>query len=181
MSMTHSFEWSLYIDGSCLENQHVHAQTPAAWAVVVVVGDTGLGKGTGEIHQEFSGMVVTEQGADDFIGAEVGSNNTAELSAFAHALRWLLVEGGSSAAVIQTDSQYAGNLACGAWKASANKALVQHVQRLWDEVTGLRPIEWKHVRAHRGHRWNERADHLARRKVSGQLPESLSFWKPGQR
>ena len=44
---------SIYVDGSCLENQNVSKSTPAAWAVVIVIGDSGLGKGTGKIHEEF--------------------------------------------------------------------------------------------------------------------------------
>ena len=35
-----------YIDGSCLENQNVTADTPAAWGMAVVIGDNGLGKGS---------------------------------------------------------------------------------------------------------------------------------------
>ncbi len=174
-------KWSLYVDGSCLGNQNVDADTPAAWAVVVVTGDNGLGKGNGELHEEFSDVVVTDELHENYIGAEVGSNNTAELSGFAAALRWLLVEGGQDHAVIRADSQYAGNLACGAWKAKANRELVAHVQSLWDAVAELRGLSWEHVRAHRGHRWNERADHLALRKAQGELPVPLTFWKPGQR
>ncbi len=174
-------KWSLYVDGSCLGNQNVDADTPAAWAVVIVTGDNGLGKGNGEIHEEFSDIVVTDESHENYIGAEVGSNNTAELSGFAAALRWLLVEGGEEHAVIRADSQYAGNLACGAWKAKANRELVAHVQALWDAVAELRGLSWEHVRAHRGHRWNERADHLAIRKAQGELPVPLTFWKPGQR
>ena len=173
--------WSLYVDGSCLGNQNVDENTPAAWSVVVVTGDTGLGRGSGELHEEFAGIVVTDEANDDFIGATVGSNNTAELSGFAAALRWLLVEGGGDSAVIRADSQYAGNLACGAWKAKANRELVAHVQALWDAVSELRTLTWEHVKAHRGHRWNERADHLALRKAQGESPIPLSFWKPGQR
>ncbi len=173
--------WSLYVDGSCLGNQNVDENTPAAWSVVVVTGDTGLGRGSGELHEEFAGIVVTDEANDDFIGATVGSNNTAELSGFAAALRWLLVEGGGDSAVIRADSQYAGNLACGAWKAKANRELVAHVQALWDAVSELRTLTWEHVKAHRGHRWNERADHLALRKAQGEIPIPLSFWKPGQR
>tara|TARA_B100000459_G_scaffold145269_1_gene109404 strand:+ start:11026 stop:11571 length:546 start_codon:yes stop_codon:yes gene_type:complete len=173
--------WSLYVDGSCLGNQNVDENTPAAWAVVVVTGDNGLGKGSGELYEEFSDMVVTDETHEHFIGAEVGSNNTAELSGFAAALRWLLVEGSDEHAVIRADSQYAGNLASGAWKAKANRELVAHVQSLWDTVSKLRPLSWEHVRAHRGHRWNERADHLALRKAQGELPVPLTFWKPGQR
>ena len=172
---------SLYVDGSCLGNQNVDQNTPAAWGLVVVKGDTGLGKGSGEIIDEKSAMVITDKHAVGYIGAEVGSNNTAELSGFAAALRWLLVEGGTQPAIIRADSQYAGNLAAGVWKAKANRELVANVQMLWKEVSGLRTLSWSHVRAHRGHRWNERADHLALRCANQQSPAPLSFWKPGQR
>ena len=138
-------------------------------------------QGQGEITIEKSGKVITENKSKEFVGAEVGSNNTAELTAIAEALRWLLTEGGGDEAIIRADSQYAGNLASGAWKAKANRALVAHVQELWSAVSGLRPLSWEHVRAHRGHRWNERADHLALRKAQNEPPAPLSFWKPGQR
>ena len=173
--------WSLYVDGSCLGNQNVDAETPAAWAVVIVVGDNGLGRGSGELHEEFADHVITDELQEDYIGAQIGSNNTAELSGFAAALRWLLIEGGDEPAIIRADSQYAGNLACGAWKAKANRELVAHVQSLWDTVSELRPLSWEHDRAHRGHRWNERADHLALRKAQNESPIPLTFWKPGQR
>ena len=52
---------------------------------------------------------------------------------------------------------------------------------LWKEVSQLRQLSWSHVRAHRGHRWNERADHLALRCANQEPPAPLSFWKPGQR
>jgi ribonuclease HI len=44
----------------------------------------------------------------------------------------------------------------------------------------MRDLSWDHVRAHRGHRWNERADHLAKRAMRRERPEPLTFWKPGQ-
>ena len=179
--LTTSPHWTIYVDGSCLGNQHVDAATPAAWGIVVVTGDSGLGKGSGELLHESSGLVITDANTDGFLGAEVGSNNTAELSGFAAALRWLLIEGGTDWAEIRADSTYAGNLASGVWKAKANRELVAHVQELWTEVSQLRPLTWAHIKAHRGHRWNERADHLAIRQAQGQLPEPLSFWKPGQR
>ena len=181
MNLLSNEPWTIYVDGSCLGNQNVDADTPAAWAVVVVTGDTGLGRGSGELVEEFAGHVVTNAEEENFIGAEVGSNNTAELTAIAEALRWLLTEGGGDSAGIRADSQYAGNLASGAWKAKANRALVAHVQELWVTVSALRPLSWEHVRAHRGHRWNERADHLALRKAQNENPAPLSFWKPGQR
>ena len=82
---------SLYFDGSCQENRNVTSETPAGWGVVIVRGDSGLGKGDCEIFEELSGTVVTDSDGDEYLGAEVGSNNTGELSAMAHALRWLLI------------------------------------------------------------------------------------------
>jgi hypothetical protein len=87
-------EISIYIDGSCEENRNVTANTLAGWGFCVVIGDTGLGKGQGEITTERNGVVVTDSSIEGFIGAEVGSNNTAELSAMFHGLRWLLAQGG---------------------------------------------------------------------------------------
>ena len=102
-SLTDHPEWTIYVDGSCVGNQNVDATTPASWGMVVVVGDSGLGKGSGELHFETAGPVVTDAASEGYIGAEVGSNNTAELSGFAAALRWLLVEGGDAPAVIRAD------------------------------------------------------------------------------
>ena len=52
---------TLYVDGSCAGNQNVDATTPAGWGVVVVEGDSGLGRGSGEIQTELSGPVSTSQ------------------------------------------------------------------------------------------------------------------------
>ena len=171
----------IYVDGSCLGNQNVNFDTPAGWGVVIVTGSNDLGRGNGDILHEFCGQVVTDPSDLGFIGAEVGSNNTAELTGFAEALRWVLTEGGEDEIIIKTDSQYAGNQATGSWKTKANRELVGHVQSLWNEVSKLRALSWEHVKAHAGHRWNERADHLAIRAANGEKPVSLSFWKPGQR
>ena len=172
---------SLYFDGSCQENRNVTAETPAGWGVVVVRGDSGLGKGDGEVVEELSGPVITSADQEGYLGAEVGSNNTGELSAMAYALRWLLIEGSTNAVTIRGDSQYALKIAAGEWRAKANRELAARVQALWKEVTSLRTVNAEHVRAHRGHRWNERADHLAWRACIGENPLPLQFWKPGTR
>ena len=112
---------TLNFDGSCQENRNVTAETPAGWGVVIVRGDSGLGKGDGEVVEEMSGAVVTAVDEDGFLGAEVGSNNTGELSAMAHALRWLLIEGSTDAVTIRGDSKYALHIAKGEWRAKANR------------------------------------------------------------
>lgn len=171
----------IYVDGSCEENRNVTAATPAGWGFCVVQGDTGLGRGRGEVITEGFGRVITEDGASGFIGAEVGSNNTAELNAIAGALQWLLGKGGDDSIVIRADSQYALNIARGEWRAKKNRALASRVRAMWEEASNLRELHGEHVRAHRGHRWNERADHLAFRAMSGEEPLPLQFWKPGNR
>ena len=173
--------WTIYVDGSCPANRDVDATTPASWAFVVVEGDLSHGRGAGEVVHEEAGSVLTDPKAPGFLGAEVGSNNTAELSAFAQALRWLLMQTSDEPALIRADSIYAGNLADGSWKPKANRALVARVQALWKEVKEQRELAWDHVRAHRGHRWNERADHLAGRHALGEPPDPMSFWRPGRR
>ena len=112
---------SLYFDGSCQENRNVTAETPAGWGVVVVRGDSRLGKGDGEVVEEMSGPVVTSSDDEGYLGAEVGSNNTGELSAMAHSLRWLLIEGSTNAVTIRGDSQYALHIATGEWSESKSR------------------------------------------------------------
>ena len=67
---------SIYVDGSCIENRNVGPETAAGWGFLVVSGDRGLGKGTGDVLYEEAGKVVTNRDKDGWIGAEVGSNNT---------------------------------------------------------------------------------------------------------
>tara|TARA_B100001750_G_scaffold243950_1_gene260244 strand:- start:3587 stop:4138 length:552 start_codon:yes stop_codon:yes gene_type:complete len=174
-------EYTIYVDGSCQDNKNVTSETPAGWGVVVVEGDTQRGSGAGAVITELSGPVITKSTIKDFFGAEVGSNNTAELSAIAHALRWILKDGRVQQATIRADSQYALQISQKNWKAKANLALVATVHGLWDEVSSLCQLSGTWVRAHRGHKWNERADHLAFRAMQGEKPLPLDFWKPGQR
>ncbi len=171
----------IYFDGSCGENRNVTSETPAGWGFCVVSGDNGIGRGHGEIVNEKSGAVVTSPLEEGYIGASVGSNNTAELSAFAHSLIWILKNHVSGKIVVRGDSEYAMNIGSGKWKAKANKVLAKRVRTLWEEVESSFDISTEHVRAHEGHRWNERADHLAFRAMKEESPLPLQFWKPGRR
>ena len=171
----------IYVDGSCSENRNVSSETRAGWGLCVIVNDGGPGNGKGHLLTELSGEVITNEEAGGYLGAEVGSNNTAELSAIAHALRWILSESEVDSATIRGDSNYALNIASGLWKAKANQALARRVSDLWDEVSGIVTLVGEHVPAHRGHRWHESADHLAFRAMQGDSPLPLQFWKPGQR
>ena len=171
----------IYVDGSCSENRNVTSETRAGWGLCVIVDDSGSGNGRGHLLTELNGSVVTNTEEKGYLGAEVGSNNTAELSAIAHALRWLLGESKIETAVIRGDSNYALNIASGLWRAKANRDLARRIRDLWDEASGIISLNGEHVPAHRGHRWNERADHLAFRAMQGEVPLPLQFWKPGKR
>lgn len=172
---------SIYIDGSCIENRNVTADTAAGWGFVVVIGDRGVGRGTGDLMHESSGPVITNTNSDEWLGAEVGSNNTGELSAMVHALRWILVNCPKGEVTIRADSMYALRITDGAWSAKANKKLAHLSQELWKEVAQVVDLHNAHVKAHSGHRWNERADHLAYRGQGDDDPIPLQFWRPGQR
>ena len=171
----------IYVDGSCSDNRNVTSETRAGWGLCVIVNDGGSGSGKGHLLTELNGEVITKQGEKGYLGAEVGSNNTAELSAIAHALRWILSESEIESVTIRGDSNYALNIASGMWTAKANQTLSRRVGDLWNEVSGIITLVGEHVPAHRGHRWNEQADHLAFRAMQGEAPLPLQFWKPGKR
>ena len=176
------FYYRLYVDGSAIGNRNVDADTPAGWAVVCIqtkIGDDS--HSSGKLQTELSGRVITDEGTAQFIGAEVGSNNTGELSAIYHALKHIEFgdqfnpEGTNY--VIYGDSLYAGKMAQGEWFAKENKALVKRVHNLWTrlKMAGIN-FSWSHVKAHSGHLWNERADHLALYEANRETPVPINEW-----
>jgi len=148
----------IYTDGSAIGNVNVTKDTPAGWGFVVVYG--GNSHDTGENTAENFGRVVTDRSHPLFYGAEVGSNNTGELTAIYEALEWCLVNKPSEVTVY-SDSQYAMNVIFGSWTAAKNKLLVSNCRALAAKVAVLTTVSYEHVKAHAGHKWNERADELA--------------------
>ena len=159
--VSHQMSVTIYTDGSAVNNV-ASPDTPAGWGLVVIEGDVGNNHDGGQVLLEDFGAVVTDQTKPEYIGADVGSNNTAELSGIYFAM--LKVKGLSniSDVTIYTDSQYAMNIVFGNWSANKNLGLVKKCRQLKDELdmAGI-TITAKHIRAHRGFRWNERADKLA--------------------
>ena len=68
--------------------------------------------------------------------------------------------------LIRYDSLYAGNMATGKYRVRTrtNYDIVTHVRKLWDKAhQHLSGRLWaSHVYGHTGHKWNDRADELAR-------------------
>ena len=89
--------------------------------------DSGTGKGQGEVIEEFSGRVITDPESPEYMGASVGSNNTAELTAIGHALRWALIDERGC-----TDNKVRFRICVKShrwhWKPKANKELVRRIR-----------------------------------------------------
>jgi len=149
---------SIYTDGSAPVNV-AGRDNPAGWAFVVVSGVTGENHDGGTLVTEMNGRVITDRKHPLWIGADVGSNNTAELSAIYHALEYIR-NNDLDDVILYTDSMYAMNLIFGTWKASTNHKLVSKSKELAMKLEGK--VIGEHVRAHQNLLWNERADELAK-------------------
>ena len=152
----------IYVDGSAPINVAT-TDNPAGWGLVVVQ-DVIPHEGGNAILARY-GPVLTEPEYIGYIGAEVGSNNTAELSAIFHALIEMAnVASTEDEITIYGDSQYAGMLANGSWKPKANKSLVKIIRKEWQrrQEQGYN-FTWAHVRAHSDNKWNDMADEYANR------------------
>lgn len=83
-------EIAVFTDGACQGNYNVaKSKCPAGWGVVVVEGCSGSPPVGGAEVRRLYGPVCLDKASPAYIGAEVGSNNTGELSAMCEAFRWL--------------------------------------------------------------------------------------------
>lgn len=158
-------EYTIYTDGSAhghLDGDGATKSTPAGWGFVVIQGPTGLNHDNGEEYHLDYGRVITDAGHPLYIGAEIGSNNTAELSAIYHALEWIKSSNAKSVA-IYSDSNYALNMVFGNWTPNTNKKLIDTISKFAKEVQRNVSVSNAHIRAHSGFKWNEVADRLADR------------------
>ncbi|CAK0836482.1 unnamed protein product [Prorocentrum cordatum] len=166
-------ELALYTDGACKGNRNVATQSCAAgWGVAVVEpgqkGDGGEGQADDRCIVELYAPVVLDDASERFLGAEVGSNNTGELSAVCEALLWLRDhEHTGRPAVIFYDSKYAAMITMGVFNAQKNRLLAKVAVDLLKQVEKRRDIRLVHVKGHSGHRWNEAADRLANLGAAG--------------
>lgn len=94
----------------------------------------------------------------------VGSNNTGELCAIGMALKYLLSNSVQSVAAVKIfyDSEYAAKSVMGIFNGKKNKELIMRVRNLYSQLKSHMTIEFVHVRAHTGDKYNELADRLAK-------------------
>jgi len=163
--------YSIYCDGSASHNGQTNAA--AGWGYVVIVKRDQQGffpHKHGIEYKRDCGPVITMGLDDDFIGATVHSNNTAELSALYHSLLTAkkIINGAckyTGHIAIFTDSQYVINMTYRIYSPDdnnpemKNRALVLKCRRLYDEIADKVSLHW--VKGHDDCEHNILADKLA--------------------
>lgn len=143
--MTELTQVEIYTDGACKGNPG-----PGGWGALLRSG--------GHEKELFGGEALT-------------TNNRMELQAVISALTTLTRP---CAIILHTDSQYVKNGITtwihgwkkNGWKTADKKAVKNaDLWQLLDEAQKRHKIDWRWVKGHSGHEFNERADALANRGV----------------
>ncbi|HCM29137.1 MAG: ribonuclease HI [Treponema sp. GWB1_62_6] len=147
-------ELLVFTDGGCSGNPG-----PGGWAYVIVSPENG--------------NVLAEKW-----GAEANTtNNRMELSAVIAALDLLLADPRSSGrkVTVYTDSQYVQkgistwilSWKRNGWRTAAKEPVKN--KELWqrlDELSARLPMEWRWVKGHAGHEFNERCDRMTQEAIA---------------
>ena len=150
----------IYTDGSCPDNRNVHRFNPAGWGFTFRYMDSHS-----DWHDSY-GPVSTFTDDVWYVGAKVGSNNTAELTALIEAIDCFL-RFPTFALHLQfyVDSQYAIDVLLGTSAPIDNILLVSNLRSHFSILSSRFPTSIFKVQSHVGIEGNERADTLAAQGV----------------
>ena len=167
-------EIRLYTDGSCPENSKVNQQnSPAGWGIAIyrkLENERTLTTG-------LFGPVETKHNAQHFLGAELGCNNTGELTAICEGLKWLLEhEETNKPAAFYYDSKYAAKITTGEYNAESNKYLAAKTRILLQQVKAKREVRLEHIKGHSNDEGNDAADELANKGATGKSCRTEEEW-----
>jgi ribonuclease HI len=156
----------VYTDGSCPDNRNIHRFNPAGW------GFTYKYEHSPEQWNDSYGPVSTFTDDPWYVGASVGSNNTAELTAVIEALDVFLRLKQTTDFLISPyiDSQLTIDIITGSSSPTNNLILVSQLRSHYNSLSQTSKIIMHKVESHTGIEGNERADMLANKGV-----ESTSF------
>jgi ribonuclease HI len=179
-----SYNMVIYTDGACKGNKDVWANgCPAGWGAVVLSSQE-------EVIEELCGPVEIRSSHRNYLGAEVKSNNTAELTAIGESLRYIRDKAQDfmctcektpcscprPKVTLRYDSEYAAKTVTGEFNGERNKELYSTIRHIYREVkyggkynnrsdlTGQRlpiTLTFEKVKGHSKDKWNDRADALA--------------------
>ena len=91
----------------------------------------------------------------------------------------MLPHGTQTKVLVLADSQLAICTTTGAWAARSNRTLVNKNKRALARLRGKGvDVRFRHIRAHDGHRMNERADALAKQGGQGLRQREGSYYLP---
>jgi len=175
-NVSSSFRYLIYTDGACKGNSDVaKKQSPAGWGAVILENEESSLRTVKEIY----GPVQTNPLNEGFIGAQVMSNNTGELSAIGHALQYMVDHSGELSEgdiVIRYDSIYAANSIIGIYNGEKNVALISSCREIYRRATAIYSVTFEKVKGHSNDKYNDIADELANRGAVGsvQLQDTIA-------
>ena len=155
-----------YCDGAYDQANEGGTQKGGFGFAVITGGDGDADAHAHELTRAW-GPVTTCKQSPTWIGATEHTNNTAELTALAELLRWLINDAPSPQhrILLRPDSEYAMGIALGDVTPRENLELSRVVQTLYRCLREARggKVGWSHVKGHSGHKWNDLVDELATR------------------
>jgi ribonuclease HI len=154
-------KYEFYTDGSCTNNRLIGLDNPAGWGFTY--------RKIGDIEwTDSNGIVVTKTDHHSFVGAEVGSNNTAELQAVIEVLDYIERYGFDGPIQICVDSQYVLDIIQDLSVPMTNVSIIEKLTELYYLCSTRIPIILEKVKSHTGIEGNERADRLAAMAIQDQ-------------
>ena len=155
-------ELAIYTDGGFKELKlQEGTKEVAGWGYAAVQKGDSDRHEEGHIVHEDLGVVCIDPKSDEYEGAKVRSNNTAEITAMIRALRWASTAEGERRVTIFYDSMYAAAAARGVERATSNTDLIVKLRVALATARCYRSVRFEHVKGHCGHKWNNYADQLA--------------------
>ena len=159
----------VYMDGAYDQAGEGGTQKGGFGFVAVRGGDGAADAQATEVARGW-GQVTTDKASPVFIGACEHTNNTAELTALAEAICWLLDEDDAPErrVLLRPDSEYAASVAMGTVAVRENHDIAAVVRSLYVALLKQRSnrVSWAHVKGHSEHVWNDVVDDLAKRGAS---------------
>ena len=163
-------ELAVYTDGGYRKHEvQAEVKEAAGWGYVAVQrGDSNRHQDGHVVHQD-PGVVCTSPTMNQYEGAAVLSNNTAEITAMIRALTWISSLQGASKVTIYYDSMYAAAAARGLERATSNTDLIVKLRVALATARCHRSIRFEHVKGHCGHKWNDYVDQLATDAMAAEI------------